>query len=198
VLLAQQGAPAAPHFMHVRTPVDVLVPQTLPASVQAVPVVQQAWPSLPHFMHVRRPVVLLVMQAFVGSAHTVPVVQQASPSFPHSHVPATQVPDEDVIAFTHDDIWATHRFDEQQSVAVEHLLPGQQGLPVTPHGRQVFELVSQTTEGSPHRLPVQHGSPGPPHFRHWYVLDVVDRVQMVAAVSLQVPEVLVALIGQHG
>ena len=197
-MLAQQGAPAAPHFMHVRIPVDALVPQTSPASVQAVPVVQQAWPSLPHFMQVRRPVVLLVMQAFVGSAHTVPVVQQGSPSFPHSQVPARQVPDENVVGFTQADICATHRFDEQQSVAVVHLLPGQQGLPVTPHGRQVFELVSQTTDGSPHRLPAQHGSPGPPHFRHWYVLEVVDRVQTVVAVSLQVPEVVVALVGQQG
>ncbi len=164
--MAQQGAPAAPHFMHVRMPVDVLLPHTLPASVQAVPVVQQAWPSLPHFMQVRRPVVELVMQAFVGSVHAVPVVQQASPSFPHSHVPPTQVPDESVVGFTHDDICATHRFDEQQSVAVLHLLPAQQGLPVTPQGRQVFELVSQTTDGSLHRLPVQQVSPAPPHFRH--------------------------------
>ena len=164
--MAQQGAPAAPHFMQVRTPVVALLPQTLPASVQAVPVVQQAWPSLPHFMQVRRPVVLLVMQAFVGSAHTVPVVQQGSPSFPHSQVPATQVPVEAVVGFTHADIWATHRFDEQQSVAVVHLLPGQHGLPVTPQGRQLFELVSQTTDGSLHRLPAQHASPAPPHFRH--------------------------------
>ena len=58
------------------------------------------------------------------------------------------------------------RFDEQQSVAVVHLLPGQHGLPVTLHGRQVFELVSQATDGSPQRLPVQQGSPAPPHLRH--------------------------------
>lgn len=166
MLFAQQGAPGAPHFMHVRMPVDAVVPHTLPGSVQAVPVVQQAWPSLPHFMQVRRPVVVLVMQAFVGSAQTAPVVQQASPSLPHSQVPATQVPDDDVIGFTHEDIWDTHRFDEQQSVAVLHLLPAQHGLPVTPQGRQVFELVSQTTDGSLHRLPAQHVSPAPPHFRH--------------------------------
>ena len=30
------------------------------------------------------------------------------------------------------------------------------------------------------------------------MLAVADSVQMVAAVSLQVPEVLVALVGQHG
>lgn len=167
-LFGQQGALGPPHFTHVRRPVlELLVPQTLPGSVQAVPVVQQAWPSFPHFMQLRRPVLLFVMQAFVGSAQTVPLEQQGSPSFPHSHAPPTQIPCDEVVGLTHDDIWATHRPDEQQSVAVPHLLPAQQGLPVTPQGRHVFELVSHTTDGSPQRLPVQHGSPAPPHFRHW-------------------------------
>jgi hypothetical protein len=111
-------------------------------------------------------VVVLVMQAVVGSVQVVPIEQQVWFSFPHSHTPATHMPADDVSGFTQLDAWATQRFDEQQSVAVAHLLPGQHGFPVTPHGRQVFELVSQATDGSPQRLPVQQGSPAPPHFRH--------------------------------
>ena len=49
-LFAQHGAPAPPHFWHIRIPVvGLLVPHTSPASVHCVPVGQQAWPSFPHF-----------------------------------------------------------------------------------------------------------------------------------------------------
>jgi hypothetical protein len=92
---------------------------------------------------------------------------------------------------------ATHRFDEQQLPAVLHLLPAQQGLPVTPQGRQVEGTtdVSQTLVASLQRLPAQHGSPGPPHFRHCW-LAVLVLVQMVPA-SLQKAAV-VLLAGQQG
>ena len=92
---------------------------------------------------------------------------------------------------------ATHRFDEQQLPVVLHLLPAQQGLPVTPHGRQVGVPTdaSQTFVASLHLLPAQHGSPGPPHFRHCrlavlvFVQIVPDSLQKAAAVVLA---------GQHG
>jgi hypothetical protein len=93
VLLAQQGAPATPHLVHILGVVVVVeLPHTMPASVQAVPVVQQAWPSLPHFMHDRRPVLGMVTHPVPTSVQRVPVEQQASPSLPHSQTPAAQVP----------------------------------------------------------------------------------------------------------
>jgi hypothetical protein len=92
---------------------------------------------------------------------------------------------------------ATHRFDEQHAPAALHLLPGQHGFPVTPHGRQAAgeTEVSQTFVVSLHRLPAQHGSPGPPHFRHCWDAVAVE-VQIVPA-SLQKAATPV-LAGQQG
>jgi hypothetical protein len=61
---------------------------------------------------------------------------------------------------------ATHRFDEQQAPASLQVLPAQQGLPATPHGRQTPVLVSHTLVAPVHRLPAQQGSPAPPQCRH--------------------------------
>ena len=101
------------------------------------------------------------------------------------------------MVITHVAPGATQRFDEQQAPVALHLLPAQQGLPVTPQGRQVAgEIeVSQTLVLSLHLLPAQQGSPGPPHFRHCRVAVELD-VQMVPA-SLQNAAVVV-LAGQQG
>jgi hypothetical protein len=48
VLLAQQGAPSAPHFKHVGRPVFGLVRHSSPASLHLSPVEQHTSPCLPH------------------------------------------------------------------------------------------------------------------------------------------------------
>jgi hypothetical protein len=151
---------------------------------------------VPHLTQARASAVVLVKQEVVGSVHWTPVPQQSWFSLPHSQSPAAQVPLYPVV-ITQEAPGATQRFDEQHAPAELHLLPGQHGFPVTPHGRQVAGAtdVSQTLVVSLHRLPVQHGSPGPPHFKHWRDAVAVD-VQMVPA-SLQEAATPV-LAGQQG
>jgi hypothetical protein len=157
---------------------------------------QQGALAAPHLTQDRTSVLGLVKQAVPASVQATPVPQQVWFSLPHSQIPAAQVPLYPV-AMTQVVPGATQRFDEQQAPTELHLLPAQQGLPVTPQGRQVAGAidVSHTFVASLHRLPVQHGSPGPPHFRHCCEAVAVD-VQMVP-VSLQNAAVVV-LAGQQG
>ena len=157
---------------------------------------QQGPFAVPHLTQARASVDGLVKQAVPASEHATPVLQQSWFSLPHSQMPAVQVPLYPV-GITHEAPGATQRFDEQHAPAELHLLPGQHGFPVTPHGRQVVgdTEVSQTFVVSLHRLPAQQGSPGPPHFKHCRDAVAVD-VQMVPA-SLH-EAAMPVLAGQQG
>jgi hypothetical protein len=127
VLPAQQGPPATPHLRHARAVEPVMVPHTVPGSVQAAPLLQQAWPVLPHShrpaTHVPASSVVGIVQAAVSATqrpeeqqpvpvHTLPA-QQGLPARPHTlHV----------------------LLDVSQTLPASlHTLPGQQGSPAPPH-----------------------------------------------------------------
>jgi hypothetical protein len=161
-----------------------------PFPSQALPV-QQGPPAPPQRTHERTVLVAVTLQTVPGSVHIVPVVQQARLSRPHSQRPATQVPAPEVVGMVQAARSATHRPAVQHAVPMQ-VLPGQQGLPATPQGRQVLLVVSQTVPGSLQRLPGQQAPPAPPQVRHW----LVDEQTVVG--SLQVPpEVAVAVVGQQ-
>jgi hypothetical protein len=93
---------------------------------------------------------------------------------------------------------AAHRAEvpnpEQQPLFM-HVFPAQQGLPAMPQGRQVLVEGSQTAPAPVHWEPGQQGAPASPH--RWQTLLEMVVVEHTVLVSVQVPMVLVELVGQH-
>ena len=163
VFPAQQGLPARPHLRHARVVVPVMVPQAVPASMHATPLVQHACPVLPHS---QCPATQVPAEPVVGIVYA-PV--SATHRFEEQHpVPLHTLPAQQGLPATPHTLQVL--VDVSQTLpAPLQTLPGQQGSPAPPHFMH-WLVDEQMVVGSlqvPPELLVgvsgQHACPALPH-----------------------------------
>jgi hypothetical protein len=155
---AQMPAPlhVAPSAIHCDVLLAVRVQQPV---AQRLPGQQGPFAS-PHFWQVALDEPGEEEQTVSGSVQgCVDDEQQALPSLPHTHWPLVHVP----VGYEHKAPLATQRVLEQQPPS-RQVLPAQQGPLASPHTVHLPVLESHTPSASLHLLPGQQGLPLTPHF----------------------------------